>query len=44
MDQDKLIRLAQQGADMVKQLAEKARQPDSGTEKRIGEFQKLLKQ
>ena len=44
VDQDKLIRLAQQEADMVKQLAEKAQQPGSETEKRIGEFQKLLKQ
>jgi parvulin-like peptidyl-prolyl isomerase len=42
--EDKLIRLAQQEADMVKQLAEKAQQPGSETEKRIGEFQKLLKQ
>ena len=29
---------------MVKQLAEKAQQPGSETEKRIGEFQKLMKQ
>jgi peptidyl-prolyl cis-trans isomerase C len=43
VDQEKLIRLAQQEADMVKQLAEKAQQPGSETEKRIGEFQKLLK-
>ena len=43
VDQDKLIRLAQQEADMVKQLAEKAQQPGSETEKRIGELQKLLK-
>jgi parvulin-like peptidyl-prolyl isomerase len=42
--EDKLIRLAQQEADMVKQLAEKAQQPGSETEKRIGEFQKLMKQ
>ena len=42
--EDKLIRLAQQEADMVKQLAEKSRQPGSETEKRIGEFQKLMKQ
>jgi parvulin-like peptidyl-prolyl isomerase len=41
--EDKLIRLAQQEADMVKQLAEKAQQPGSETEKRIGELQKLLK-
>jgi hypothetical protein len=44
VDQDKLIRLARQGTDMVKQPAEKARQPDSGTGKHTGEFQKLLKQ
>ena len=44
VDQDKLIRLAQQETDMLKQLAEKSWQPDSETEKRIGEFQKLLKQ
>jgi hypothetical protein len=41
--EDKLIRLAQQEADMVKQLAEKAKQPGSETEKRIGELQELLK-
>ena len=44
VDEDKLIRLAQQEADMVKELAEKARQPGSETEKRLGELQKLLKQ
>jgi len=43
VDQGKLIRLAQQEADMVKQLAEKSQQPGSETEKRIGEYQKLLK-
>jgi parvulin-like peptidyl-prolyl isomerase len=43
VDQAKLIRLAQQEADMVKQLAEKAQQPGSETEKRIQEYQKLLK-
>jgi hypothetical protein len=42
--EDKLIRLAQQEADTVKQLAEKARQPGSETEKRIEELQKLLQQ
>jgi peptidyl-prolyl cis-trans isomerase C len=41
--EDKMIRLAQQEADMVKQLAEKSQQPGSETEKRIGELQKLLK-
>jgi len=44
VDEAKLIRLAQQEADMVKQLAEKAEQPGSETEKRIEEFQKLIKQ
>ncbi len=44
VDEDKLIRLAQQEADMVKELAEKAQQPGSETEKRLGELQKMLKQ
>ena len=43
VDQDKLIRLAQQEADMVKQLAEKAQQPGSETEKRVEAYQKLMK-
>ena len=43
VDQGKLIRLAQQEADMVKQLAEKAQQPGSETEKRLESYQKLIK-
>jgi peptidyl-prolyl cis-trans isomerase C len=43
VDEQKLIRLAQQEADMVKQLAEKAQQPGSETEKRIEELQKILR-
>jgi peptidyl-prolyl cis-trans isomerase C len=44
VDQEKLVKLEQQEADMVKQLAEKSAQPGSETQKRIQEFQKLLKQ
>jgi len=40
--QDVLIKLAQQEADMVKELAEKAKQPGSVTEQRIKELGKLL--
>jgi parvulin-like peptidyl-prolyl isomerase len=43
VDQDKLIHLAQQEADMVKQLAEKAQQSGSETEKRLESYQKLMK-
>ena len=42
--QDRLVQLEQQEADMVKSLQEKAKQPGSVTEKRIEEYQKLLKQ
>ena len=41
--QDRLVQLEQQEADMVKTLAEKAKQPGSVTEKRIKELQKLMK-
>ena len=41
--QDVLIRLAQQEADMVKDLAEKAKEPGSITERRVEELQKLMK-
>jgi len=41
--QDVLVRLAQQESDMVKSLAEKAEQPGSETEQRIGELRKLIK-
>ena len=41
--QDRLVQLEQQEADMVKSLAEKAKQPGSVTEKRIKELQKLMK-
>jgi len=40
--QDVLIKLAQQEADMVKELAEKAKQPGSVTEQRVKELGKLL--
>ena len=41
--QDVLLQLAQQEADMVKELAEKAKQPGSITEQRVKELGKLLK-
>ena len=41
--QDVLVRLAQQEADMVKELAEKAKQPGSVTEQRVKELSKLLR-
>jgi peptidyl-prolyl cis-trans isomerase C len=41
--QDRLVQLAQQEADMVKSLAEKAQQPGSVTQQRIEEMQKLMK-
>ena len=41
--QERLVQLEQQEADMVKTLAEKAKQPGSVTEQRIGELQKLIK-
>ena len=41
--QDRLVQLAQQEANMVKTLAQKARQPGSVTHKRIEELQKLMK-
>jgi parvulin-like peptidyl-prolyl isomerase len=40
--QDKLVQLAQQEADMVKSLAERAKQPGSVTQERIKEMQKLV--
>jgi peptidyl-prolyl cis-trans isomerase C len=43
VDEAKLIRLAQQEADTVKQLAEKAQQPGSETLKRIQQYRKLMK-
>ena len=42
--QDRLVQLEQQEADMVKSLQEQAKQPGSVTEKRIEEYQKLMKQ
>jgi len=41
--QERLVQLAQQEADMVKALDEKAKQPGSVTQKRIKELQKLMK-
>jgi parvulin-like peptidyl-prolyl isomerase len=41
--EDRLVQLAQQEADMVKALAEKAREPGSVTQKRVKELQKLMK-
>ena len=41
--QDVLIRLAQQEADMVKDLAKKAKEPGSITERRVKELQDLMK-
>jgi parvulin-like peptidyl-prolyl isomerase len=41
--QDVLLQLAQQEADMVKELAEKAKQPGSITEQRVKELGKMLK-
>jgi len=41
--QDVLVRLAQQEADTVKELSERARQPGSVTEQRVNELQKLMK-
>jgi len=41
--QDRLVQFAQQEADMVKTLAQKAKHPGSVTQKRIEELQKLMK-
>jgi peptidyl-prolyl cis-trans isomerase C len=41
--QDRLVQLAQQEADMVKTLAEKAKEPGSVTEQRVKELQKIMK-
>jgi len=41
--EDNLIRLAQAEADMVKQLAEKAKEPGSVTQQRIEELQEFMK-
>jgi len=41
--EDNMVRLAQQEADMVGKLAEKAKQPGSKTEQHIEEYQKLMK-
>jgi peptidyl-prolyl cis-trans isomerase C len=40
--QERLVQLEQQEADMVKSLAEKAKQPGSVTQKRIKEMQKFM--
>ena len=40
--EDRLVLLAQQEADMVRTLTEKAQQPGSMTQERIGELQKYL--
>jgi peptidyl-prolyl cis-trans isomerase C len=40
--QDRLVQLAQQEADMVKALAEKAQQPGSVTQKRVKELQEMM--
>jgi parvulin-like peptidyl-prolyl isomerase len=40
--QDVIVELAQKEADMVKQLAEKAREPDSVTRQRMEDMQKLM--
>ena len=42
--QDAIVRLAQQEADMVKRLAERAAQPGSVTQKRRDELEKLMEQ
>jgi parvulin-like peptidyl-prolyl isomerase len=42
--EDRLIQLAQQEADMVKQLAEKAQDPGSVTQERLKELQKIYEQ
>lgn len=42
--QDVLVRLAQQEADMVRQLAQQAQEPGSVTQQRVGELQRLMKQ
>ena len=41
--EDRIVQLAQQEADMVGQLAEKAQEPGSVTEQRLKELQELLK-
>ena len=41
--ENNMVRLAQQEADMVGKLAEKAKQPGSKTEQHIEEYQKLMK-
>jgi parvulin-like peptidyl-prolyl isomerase len=40
--EDRLVKLAQQEADMVKELAAKAQEPGSVTEKRLEDLQKYL--
>jgi hypothetical protein len=40
--EDRLVQLAQQEADMVKALTEKAQEPGSVTEERVKELQKYL--
>jgi parvulin-like peptidyl-prolyl isomerase len=42
--EDRIVQLAQQEADMVGQLAEKAQEPGSVTQERLNELQELLKQ
>jgi parvulin-like peptidyl-prolyl isomerase len=41
--EDTLIRLAQQEADMVKQMGERAQQPGSVTERRVKEYEEFIK-
>jgi len=41
--EDRIVQLAQQEADMVRQLAEKAQAPGSVTQERLKELQELLK-
>ena len=42
--EDRLVQLAQQEADMVKQLAERAAESGSETQRRLEEFQEIYKQ
>ena len=42
--EDRLVQLAQQEADMVKTLAQKAHQPGSVTQKRVKELQEFMQQ
>jgi hypothetical protein len=40
--EDAIIRLAQQEADMVKQMSERAQQDDSVTKRRLKEYEELI--